>query len=961
LVEDPFDPDYDGENLLSAMETAEPQGAVQPVLAPQSYPAPQVRAGPSRAQTIASGAAGVAGGVASAVVPMTGNIAASFGLLTWFGIAAVILSLATCRLGAPLSLMGLLPLGATALFASVIAWYRVYRSVTYNLGERLLCRLVPGMVLIFLLMRLDEAAAHARLVAKAIVLAGLTVGCYYLAADRSQSSGGTRESRPDGTHESAFVGGTPRPNMAFPDVPDPGRTHAGFRPNFVPSTDSGQFPSTGSGQAPTGPGQASDPNVVFKPVAAPTFQSTGRKGSVSLQLLADGYPGDSNFLCNRIGQNLKPRLEAAGIGVDPSASFKLLVGVERIGSKRARVVQYANARMPFGPQHEIQIDDVVAKISVIDASGAVVYERHRSPGLVDGRRMIGAGDDETAVFSRMQWDAAAGLVDSLELPSLLQHPPELPALRNQLAAAINGGTNGKSREQAKRDLGDLITQAGSLHVAHPDDSDCDLSSFVGQLQAKIAGLPTEEPAVSLFQEAGYPPMPNPYNANAAFGDEVTFKGFVIRPPRDMVVDLQSSEISQDTLPWHVAGPGQAAFVMRSVPRADPAQKQPWVTTLDAVTEVARNRRLFAIQISPNASIMRGRVNGIDLTRLEPEPSVRSAPESRLRYVALDGDNWVTIEMTTAWPVIWFPTPASFRRLKAGEARSDPLSPARVAARLGVDGDAAEAVLIRQGAAAEDAVLAILAKDGPAGVSAAKVLQSIGTAKSVPGLKAALHFKEPGLSSAARAALRVVAPHELDAIAEALLDLESTDTGTSDAALKTLAAGPVDPARKAAVEPALELFFAGSQQADTKDLGNALSVWRTEQTADLLLKALGNAKSAARQVEAAMVFAAATQDKRLVYPVIRWINTPSGDRCVECLIAMGPMVETELLKLARYDDDVARANAAKVLAKVGTAKAIPALTIMSRDPRYPTAGDAAGLALVEIKARAAATAATQPSK
>ena len=49
------------------------------------------------------------------------------------------------------------------------------------------------------------------------------------------------------------------------------------------------------------------------------------------------------------------------------------------------------------------------------------------------------------------------------------------------------------------------------------------------------------------------------------------------------------------------------------------------------------------------------------------------------------------------------------------------------------------------------------------------------------------------------------------------------------------------------------------------------------------------------------------------------------------------------------------------AKVGTAKAIPSLTTMSKDTRYATAADAAGLAIVEIKARMASIAATQPAR
>jgi len=701
------------------------------------------------------------------------------------------------------------------------------------------------------------------------------------------------------------------------------------------------------------------PSPVATPSPTATADQTAGGKVVNLEILADGYPGDINALRNRIAQSLRPRLLAAGIGVDPAARIRLVAGVERVGSKSARITQYANANRPLELHHEIQVDEVIAKLSVIDSTGAVVFERHLSPGFVDGRRMIKPGDDETAIFSRMQWDNAAGLVDSLELPLVLEHPAELPDLRERLGAAIKEGTSGKTREEANHAFGDLIAKAGSLHAAHPDDRECNLTALVSQLQVKIAALPSEEPAASVFQEPNYPPLPNAYPWKLVLGDELTFKGFAIRPPRNMTIDLHSNDIGDDALPFHTSGPGQGTLVLRSLRRADRTQKQPWLITLDSMAEVARDRGLFAIKVAPDAAVTPGRVNGIDFTWITPNVG-RIAQDLVVRYVALDGDNWFIIELSSP-NVVWSPTPESIRRLKPGETRSDPLSPQRVAAQLGVDDEAAEPILIRQGAAAEDAVLAILGKDVQASVSAAKVLQSIGTAKSVPALKAALHSRQPGLPAAAHAALHILAPHDFDAIAEAILNMGSTDAGVAESALKTLAAGPADSTRKAAVEPMLELLFASGRQADPKNLGTALALWRTDKTVDLLLKALGDPKSAPMQVEAAMGFAAAAPDKRLVFPVVRWINTPSGDRCVECLIAMGPMVEAELLKITRYDDDIARANAAKVLAKVGTPKAIPSLTTMSRDPRYPTAADAAGLAILEIQARAAAAAATQPAR
>lgn len=86
---------------------------------------------------------------------------------------------------------------------------------------------------------------------------------------------------------------------------------------------------------------------------------------------------------------------------------------------------------------------MVATLQVIDATGKVVFERRRSPELLDAQRTIRHGEDEAAVFSRAQWDKAASFIRTFDLPDVLQHPPELDDIRDRLTAALNGGTAGR--------------------------------------------------------------------------------------------------------------------------------------------------------------------------------------------------------------------------------------------------------------------------------------------------------------------------------------------------------------------------------------------------------------------------------------------------------------------------------------------------------------------------------------
>jgi hypothetical protein len=279
-------------------------------------PPPQVRAAPSRVETIASSAAGVAGGVASAVVPLTGNIAASLGVTTWIGIGAVILGLATCRLAPAISILGRLPLTIVALVTLVMAWFRVYRAIIHDYWERLFCRLVPGAILLFLLLRLNEAAEHSKLIAKAIVLVAVTVGCYYLAHDAAQSRAEPQQS--------AFFNGMPN-----------GGTLPGRPASYLP---------------------------------------TGQKGFVNLQIVTEGYPGDPDAFRTKVEQTSLERLKVDGIGVNPGAPMTLKVVILRSGDRKLRVTPLPGGfPQPGQPGKIVTVDDVYARILLVEPSTRVVY------------------------------------------------------------------------------------------------------------------------------------------------------------------------------------------------------------------------------------------------------------------------------------------------------------------------------------------------------------------------------------------------------------------------------------------------------------------------------------------------------------------------------------------------------------------------------------------------------------
>jgi hypothetical protein len=549
-------------------------------------------------------------------------------------------------------------------------------------------------------------------------------------------------------------------------------------------------------------------------------------------------------------------------------------------------------------------------------------------------------------------------------------PPEVRSLREKILAATSA-LSGETREQALPQVGPLKAQAQALYSDKPGEMAHELPDLVAQMQQKIAALPSEKPDPSLFQEPRFSPMPTYALDQAPLGREVSFREFMFRPPQHMTLDLKVNGIGKGLLVWRAAKAGGAVITLRAIHRTDPTQKQPWVTTVPTIAEAARQRRLFAIAGTPLSNILRAQINGVNFVRVGPPigATARFQPLSEpIQYATLDGDDWVVMELKDD-SVVHATLDASMmsiRRRNSGEARADPLSPAMLAARLGSvrlgpdsDADNVKELLIQQGPAAEDALIPLLTSSWPVAESAAQILQSVGTAKSVPALKVAAHSPVPGLAEAARAALRVVAPKKFDAVGEAVLDLNSHRLDSD--ALAKLAAAPPDEARRAAIEARLEeLFFATGATANAKDLGKALGVWRTDHSTDIMLKVLDNPKSEVWMVQVAMSFAGTGADKRLVFPVVHWINTPQfGETSVQTLISMGAVAEEETIKVSRVNDMIARTNAARVLAKIGTKRCIPTLTVLSNDTRNPSAAAAASSALLEVHARSTAT--TAPAK
>ncbi len=137
------------------------------------------------------------------------------------------------------------------------------------------------------------------------------------------------------------------------------------------------------------------------------------------------------------------------------------------------------------------------------------------------------------------------------------------------------------------------------------------------------------------------------------------------------------------------------------------------------------------------------------------------------------------------------------------------------------------------------------------------------------------------------------------------------------AIDALAKSPVDPARQPAVAAELERVLNGNDRLVAQKSLDALYVWATLAQVPSLLRALDDSSTFVRR--GAIQALGPLKDERAVAPVAKFL--PSfGEREVagRSLIAMGPMVESEVRKYLTSPDRFAREEASRVLRQVGRA-------------------------------------------
>ena len=535
--------------------------------------------------------------------------------------------------------------------------------------------------------------------------------------------------------------------------------------------------------------------------------------------------------------------------------------------------------------------------------------------------------------------------------------------RETLAARVAQSPN-SSREQQQQELAALKARAEALGAT----KSADVLNMLQDLEARAAAAPSEKPEATLFQEpvAGAVWRPTDAQLGQLAAEEISFEQFNLRLPKGFRADLNSSEGKALSFS---AGRGESGkLVLRTAPAGNAKQRRPWVTTQLVQTTAAARDGLFTID-GTGATVDEGTINGVAFTRVVHEPGKRFGVHGKsAQYVTRTTDGWVVLEAvaTSGGGGGIDAIEGAIRTLRqrpAGDPVTDPLAPELLAARLAEDPDRVAKLLRDKGKAAEAAVIPQLSNaDARAARAAASVLGDVGSEKSVLPLQEAAKSRDSFLAAAAREALKKIQPETMDAVTEALLELEGGDVFKKREALDRLAKTPPDEARREKVAAVLEALCLGHESFHLgESLDGAMAAWAGKMTVPRLLPMLEkNAGMHERRL--AMSVFAKLKDERAVLPIIRWVIYDT-DNVTKTLIEMGPVAEPELIKTLKDPNATARTGAARVLQEIGTVRSLATLKRASLDQRDPGAAAAARVALDIVSERvkaAKATATTAPT-
>lgn len=499
---------------------------------------------------------------------------------------------------------------------------------------------------------------------------------------------------------------------------------------------------------------------------------------------------------------------------------------------------------------------------------------------------------------------------------------------------------------------------------YPNDSNIvQFHTELAAIETQYLALETGQPGAEVFRAfEGGELWTLDGDVRRDIGPEMKFaENLAIRVPSTAQMDLEA--LQNNRYVWRSPNKDVILTINRR-PRKDAKQLRPWVVS-PGKAAVAEESGLMYV-VSDESKQTTGRIGTLQFVRGQRAPSdpTKGVDVGRVRYVALDKDQWLVADITgqdlnSEWAHQFERSIRSLRVIGEKENIAGPLDPESIVHRLADIPDEAEKALIEKGAAAEDPLLSVIQSPDTSPAVRARaldILSKVGTEKSKIVLWRLAKSDDPAASETARRGLMRIDPTRASPGTFALSDLgNATDAKVRQRGADVLSRTKAEPAIREDVARALWLILSNpnKEQQDkalVNSCGDAFRIWYSSRTTDQVVTFLGAAENADHpNLDAVIISAGAIKDKRIPFAVTRWLlKSPTAVKAA--CVQIGAPAEEELLKLLNRRDDNERGQVIDILAEVGGAKSIGPLDAIQRQggPLQARVGEA----LRQIKSREA---------
>jgi HEAT repeat protein len=220
-----------------------------------------------------------------------------------------------------------------------------------------------------------------------------------------------------------------------------------------------------------------------------------------------------------------------------------------------------------------------------------------------------------------------------------------------------------------------------------------------------------------------------------------------------------------------------------------------------------------------------------------------------------------------------------------------------------------------------------------------------------------HADEGGRQEAARVLRQIGKTAKDDDFLAALGGLKDDNVFGRLKGLKWFAKADPDHPRQAEAAKEIARLLSEGGVFEKKEASAALARWATRAEVPALIDVLREKSLSIGVRPAAMKALARLRDDRAIAPLAEMLANPfEGQEAVKALVAVGPLVEGEVLPYLEHENYMAKAAACQVLKEVGTRKSLPALAkAQAKATRemyggYRDVSEAARAAIKAIKAR-----------